>query len=396
MKCFFIFTFLCFQLLAYTQKGKPIDKFVISGKLIGQDTGIIVLSYSNLNRKFIHDTTFLKKGFFRFSGFINEPTNAYIDGNIKSKSVNDLNTTDFFLEPKEIKLTITVNDFKHASIAGSHTQDEIEILNKQKEIFYNTMDIKRLEIEYSDIIDRLRKDKENKALKEESKLVFNKLNPYREIIKTIDYQFITTHSKSYLSPYLLRYYFAFISLDSLNMFYNQFSFAIQNSNFGNTIREQIIKKSGVGIGSQAKDFSTKDIYGNIVSLSSFNGNAYVLLDFWASWCVPCRHGNPNLIALYNKYHSKNFDIISVSSDNDKSDWLKAITIDSIEMWHHILSGFDSKKFDKGELNENDINVKYVIGVLPTKILIDKNGIIIFRSEGDDDDLLNKKLAEIFK
>jgi thiol-disulfide isomerase/thioredoxin len=123
-----------------------------------------------------------------------------------------------------------------------------------------------------------------------------------------------------------------------------------------------------------------------------------LLDFWASWCVPCRKGNPHLLSLYSKYKDKGLEIIGVSDDdNNHEAWQKAVDKDGIGVWKHVLRGLDMKKRLAGEENESDISQYYGIHSLPTKILIDPNGIIIGRygGGGESDEAMDKKFAEIF-
>jgi thiol-disulfide isomerase/thioredoxin len=120
--------------------------------------------------------------------------------------------------------------------------------------------------------------------------------------------------------------------------------------------------------------------GQTLSLSTFSGK-YVLLEFWGSWCVPCRKGNPHLKELYYSYKDKGFDIIGIAKDDDTKDaWVKAVKKDELP-WHQILVG--------------DLDTKYNITSYPTKILIDQKGIIIGRY-GEDEKELDEKLASIFK
>ena len=134
-------------------------------------------------------------------------------------------------------------------------------------------------------------------------------------------------------------------------------------------------------------------------LSAFRGNC-VLLDFWASWCVPCRNSSPHLLELYRQYHDKGFDIIGIADDDNKPDeWKKAVAKDNVGVWHHILRGIDRKKIQNGEDNPNDISETFGVHSLPTKILIDKDGKIIGRyDKGTDEELaaMDKKIAEVMK
>ena len=143
----------------------------------------------------------------------------------------------------------------------------------------------------------------------------------------------------------------------------------------------------------AKNFATTDINGEKISLRDFKGK-YVLLDFWASCCVPCRAGNPHLKELYSKYHDKGIEFIGVSDDDSKPEaWHKAVEKDDLP-WRHVLRGFDIEKMMNNQPNPNDISSKYGISSLPTKILIDRSGKIIGRYS-EESGALDAKLKEIF-
>jgi len=139
----------------------------------------------------------------------------------------------------------------------------------------------------------------------------------------------------------------------------------------------------LGIGSTAPDFSLPNLDGQKIKLSSFKGKI-ILLDFWASWCEPCREENPHLMEMYKKFNSKNFDIISVSLDYEKKAWADAITSDSL-IWTNIsdLKGFNSK-----------VVSGYNIKAIPATYLLDKEGkIIAIDLRGQQ---LEDKLEEILK
>ncbi|HTH31423.1 MAG TPA: TlpA disulfide reductase family protein, partial [Lacibacter sp.] len=129
-------------------------------------------------------------------------------------------------------------------------------------------------------------------------------------------------------------------------------------------------------------FAITDTSGNVLKLSSLKGK-YVLVDFWASWCVPCRKENPNVVKAYQQYHAKGFEIVGVSLDTKKDMWMKAIAKDGLN-WYHVS---DLKGWESGIVKE--LGVK----VVPTSFLIDKDGKIIANNLRGE--LLWEKLAEIF-
>ena len=130
-------------------------------------------------------------------------------------------------------------------------------------------------------------------------------------------------------------------------------------------QEEQKKALGIEIGAKAPNINLKDPYGSLIQLSNLRGNI-VLLDFWASWCKPCRAENPNLVRLYNKYKSKKFTVYSVSMDKDKQKWLGAIKQDQLSWENHVseLKGWNSSA---GE--------KYGVSSIPSTFLINKKGEI---------------------
>lgn len=134
---------------------------------------------------------------------------------------------------------------------------------------------------------------------------------------------------------------------------------------------------------QAPDLTMNDVNGKPVSISSFKGK-YVLIDFWASWCGPCRMENPNVVAAYNRFKNKNFTILGVSLDEDKAAWQKAIVKDNLT-WTHMS---DLKQWESAAVPA------YTFEGIPFNVLVDPTGKIIASSLRGEE--LNNKLAEVLK
>ena len=191
-------------------------------------------------------------------------------------------------------------------------------------------------------------------------------------------------------------FFALMNIGSIDEHYDIYKMVIDSleinyaqNEWTKSFKETLESVRATAIGSVAPDFTINDVNNNPFTLSSLRGS-YVLIDFWASWCKPCRDENPNIVRMYDKYREKGFEIVGISLDdtlknnNGKERWINAIEQDKIE-WIQVseLCGFESKT-----------PKSYGINSIPATFLIDKNGVIIDKNLRGTK--LNQKLSEIFK
>lgn len=165
--------------------------------------------------------------------------------------------------------------------------------------------------------------------------------------------------------------------------FNMMGDNIKNSNAGQAFSKVLNAATSVEIGSIAPEFSAKNMKDETIGLSSFRGK-YVLVDFWASWCGPCRRENPNLLKAYEKFETKNFTVLAFSFDETKAAWEKAVSQDKMP-WTQIsdLAGFNSP-----------VSKLYGVNAIPSNFLIDPNGKIIARDLRGEE--LHKALAKLLK
>ena len=385
----------------FVVKEAALKPFILKGTIKGQASGTLRLAYAASEGKYIQDSTEIRDGAFEFKGQLVEPVMTYFSGAVKSRDMDDPNLTSFFLEPGNLTMEVTAGDFKNLKLKGSKTQDEVTALNIRKKPYTDQLSVLSVAYDkanavYIEARKAGKPEGELDVLKEAANAAKDKMDPFREEMGKLDLEYIKNHPDSYYSGYALRWKVSSLPLAESKILYAKLSDRVKQSSYGNEIAKEIKSLEGGSPGSPASMFSSTDINGQPLDLADFKGKKYVLLDFWASWCVPCRKGNPHLLSLYSKYKDKGLEIIGISDDDSAPDaWRKAVEKDGIGVWKHVLRGLKrtTTGFDKSE----DISAPFGIHSLPTKILIDKEGMIIGRygGGGEDDKAMDKKLAEIF-
>jgi len=338
---------------------KNSDTYKIDGNAIGFEDGtaIYVYTVTNNNQSKIIDTLVVNNG-----TFLGEyPNTDALTINFLRAEKSKGNVL-FFPENTDLKITMYKDSISSSfTVGGKQNESSKAFYSKMKEFNQQkTANIERFKI--------ARREKDNELatkIQQENKIITAEQSNFKK-------QFVTENTNSLFTVLLLSEMVSRKELtpSEATVVIDKLSPKVASNSSISTLKGMISSMKKADVGGKAPNFSATTPEGETLALNDVLGK-YTLIDFWASWCGPCRRENPNVVKVYNKYHDKGFNIISVSLDKpeQKDRWLKAIEKDQMN-WNHIsnLKGWN-----------DPIAKQYSVRSIPATFLLDENGNIIAKN-----------------
>jgi len=342
------------------------DKFVINGEIKGKESGKIRLMKYWEGKWIVEDSANIDKGKFQLKGKVVLPELRFV-----AMGAQEM-VAQFFAENGSITIQAYADSLDKTVIKGSKSNDEFKIF--QQELMSLNKEAQGMQQRYMAAQQAGDQDGMKKA-----QIDFEGMSQNLAVYAK---NFIREHKKSTVSPLVAMMQFgqtiSAAEIDTLVAFLDP---AVRPSIYVTELKKIADKKRATEVGSIAPDFTLPTPDGGTFTLSSTRGK-FVMIDFWAAWCQPCRHENPNVVALYSKYKDKGFDVVGVSLDREKEAWVKAIADDQL-VWHQV----SELKFWQSEIAQ-----KYGVTAIPCTYLLNKEGKIIAKNLRGDE--LAKKLEEL--
>lgn len=344
------------------------QKFSLNMELSDAPNDGKIYLYHKYNEEIYCDSLVIKKNKVEFTGKTPEPNMYWIS---KAKNVNP--ELIFFIDYGVTKIKGKFDSLGKAKVDGGSTQ--------QHYLKYNS-----LVSQYNSERDKLLQQFQECRMKGDQPCQQKIFESAQLLEKTYISDLVALIKKnpdSNVGGYLIFISkFDWATIPDYDALHSALGEKVKKGKFGKLALDKINSIKGTTIGYTALDFTQADQNGIPISLSSFKGK-YLLVDFWASWCGPCRMENPNVVAAYNKYKSKGFEIFGVSFDDNKDKWLNAVKKDGLE-WPQVsdLKGW-----------QNEAGKLYGVTSIPFNLLLDKEGKIL--AKGLRGPALEEELKKIF-
>ncbi len=365
-------------------KNTKTDGYVITGTADGIYNGIrVYLKKGNdpRGRQETQDTAIVMDGKFKFEGKLDVPQMMFL-------SVNNINgVVPIIVENESINIKFNKDDIEASKVSGTKANEALaeyttgfkKLLEKRNE----------LNMQFAAV-----QNPNEQNDPETIEAVSQQLTESHNAVMNYPLEFLKTHTDNFFSLSLIDNILQGnpMNFEEIEELYAALDPDIKNSPYGKIVDQnmEIVRTKNANlakldIGKEAPNFTAPDPDGQPLSLYDIRGKV-TIIDFWAAWCGPCRKENPNVVKVFEKYHDKGLEIISVSLDRkgQKERWLKAIADDNLN-WHHV-----------SHLNyfQDQVALQYNIQSIPATFILDAEGIIVAKNLRGQD--LEDKIAEMLK
>ena len=369
-----------FALVSLSAQAQTTSNFTISGTATTGNLSVakVYLQYQSEGNNTMDSSDFVN-GKYSFKGNISEPVLARIrvkySPDAAGKMIKPMQGRDLisvFLSSGDITIN-SIDSFSNITVNGSVAQDDYTKLTKS---------FQPLNEQMNGLYKQFEEAGDDEAKK---KAIEDKADSLDKLQKKMYADFVTTHPNSPIALYCVNVFAGWdINPELVAPLYAKLPATTQQSFSGKNLGDRIAIARKTAIGNVAPEFVQNDTLGNPIALSSFRGK-YVLVDFWASWCGPCRRENPMVVKAFQQFQAKGFTIVGVSLDQPgaKEKWMDAIHKDALT-WTHVS---DLKYW------ENEVAKQYGIRARPQNFLLDPSGKIIAKNLNGE--TLEKKLTELF-
>ena len=351
----------------------PRNGYTIRGELTGVDGMKVILAKvtANSDEPVPMNSCVIKKGKFKMKGTVEYPEYCVL-------YVGENGPLPLFVENTVINIAINLKNMQDSKITGSKETDLlVAYFDKMIEFDEN---LKKVNDDYIAFLLSGETDDEKE------KEFMARVEAIRQ--QPIDYmkQFAAEHPNSMVTALIVDSIFpSYLLPEELELYANGFDDVNSQSPWVQSIKEKVAVAKHLAIGQPFVDIKMPMPDGNEIALSDYAGKGnYVLIDFWASWCTPCRMANPHVVKIYNQYKDKGFEIVGISLDKDKAEWTKAIAADELA-WPH-MSDLKYWQSEGAKL--------YSVYSIPHTVLLDRDGTIL--AKGLQPDELEEKLAELME
>lgn len=348
------------------------NEFLISGTANGIENGkkvyVEVQSETGVTAK---DTGVVENGKFELKGNIESAELGFV------RIENEKFSIPFILENGKIKMDIATDSIFNTKIGGTKNNDKFQEFNDKS--FVVTKKRSKFEKNNSKRIEEAKQKKDTATIN----MIMREHNSFQDEMNDVSKKFIKNNPDALLSILLLENFLMrqYITPEEVKTHFEGLDITLKESKYGKKIKSTLDSMLAISIGNAAPNFSAPSPEGKTISLKESLGKV-TIIDFWASWCGPCRAENPNVVALYNEYHALGLNIIGVSLDKDAAKWKDAIAKDKLT-WSHV----SNLKFW-----EDPIAKQYNVQSIPATFILDAKGNIVAKDLRGD--ALKAKVKEL--